>query len=79
MINIRGDGMQQFAIVNLARRTGDRFRDIDEELRQRVLSCLDGQAAGEHARMLVRDGGQLDSEEQGRVFGEALPKGLRLR
>jgi molecular chaperone DnaK (HSP70) len=79
MINIRGDGMQQFAIVNLARRTGDRFRDIDEESRQRVLDYLDGQAAGEHARMLVRDGGQLDIDEQGRVFGEALPKGLRLR
>jgi len=27
---------------------------------------------------LVRDGGSLDSEEQGLVFGESLPKGLRL-
>jgi hypothetical protein len=65
--------------VNLTRRTGDRFRDIEEDLRQRVLEYLDRQAASEHARMLVRDGGQLDTDEQGRVFGEALPKGLRLR
>jgi hypothetical protein len=28
---------------------------------------------------LVRDGGLLDQDEQGRVFGEALPKGLRIR
>ena len=27
---------------------------------------------------MVRDGGSLDSDEQGLVFGESLPKGLRL-
>jgi hypothetical protein len=74
-----GDMMQQFAVVNLARRTHDRFRDIDEGLRQRVIDWLDECGAPEHARSLVRDGGQLDVEEQGRVFGESLPKGLRVR
>jgi hypothetical protein len=73
------DSMTQFAVVNLARRTSDRFRDIDDGLRQRVIDWLDAHAAGEHARMLVREGGQLDVHEQGRVFGEALPKGLRVR
>jgi len=71
--------MLQFALVNLARRTGDRFRDIDEALRERVLEWLMRHAAGEHARMLVRERGQLADEEQTSVFGEALPKGLRVR
>jgi molecular chaperone DnaK (HSP70) len=73
------DAMKQFAVVNLARRTNDRFRDIDETLRQRVIYWLDRNAAGEHAKQLVLVGGQLDVEEQGQVFGEALPKGLRVR
>jgi hypothetical protein len=73
------DAMAQFAVVNLARRTGDRFRDIDESLRQGVLDWVDQCQAGDHARMLVQEGGQLDTAEQSRVFGEALPKGLRVR
>jgi hypothetical protein len=73
------DAMTQFALVNLTRRSGDRFRDIDERLRERVLSWLDERSSGEHARSLVREGGALDAEEQSRVFGESLPKGLRLR
>ena len=73
------DAMTQFALVNLARKTGDRFRDIDDSLRSRVLNWLAQRGAGEHARKLVAEGGQLDAEEQGRVFGESLPKGLRVR
>jgi hypothetical protein len=73
------DAMTQFAVVNLARKTDDRFRDIDEPLRGRVLEWLSQHGAGEHARSLVAEGGQLDADEQGRVFGESLPKGLRVR
>jgi molecular chaperone DnaK (HSP70) len=73
------DSATQFAVVQLARKTGDRYRDIDADLRQRTLAWLTSHAAGEHALQLVEQGGQLDVEEQNRVFGEALPKGLRLR
>ena len=73
------DAMLQFALVNLSRRTGDRYRDLPEDLRSRVLDWLDEQEASEHARKLVREGDELAAEEQDRVFGEALPKGLRLR
>jgi hypothetical protein len=73
------DAMTQFAIVNLARRTGDRYRDIDDKLRERVMQWLTDRSADEHALALVTSGGQLDAEEQSRVFGESLPKGLRLR
>jgi hypothetical protein len=74
-----GEAMIQFALVNLARRTGDRFRDIDDAARSRVLQTLSERGATEHAVKLVGEGGQLDMQEQGRVFGESLPKGLRVR
>jgi hypothetical protein len=73
------DAMTQFALQNLARKSGDRFRDIDAPLQGRVLAWLDQRGAGEHAKLLVAAGGQLDADEQGRVFGESLPKGLRVR
>jgi len=65
-------------VMQLARRTDDRYRDVDDVLRDRVLDWLEDHSASEHYRQLVRDGGRLDDEEQGRVFGESLPQGLRL-
>jgi hypothetical protein len=73
------DAMSQFAAVQLARRTDDRYRDIPEPLRERVLVWLQQAGAAPHAIELVRTAGQLNVEEQARVFGEALPKGLRIR
>ena len=73
------DPMTQFAVVQLARRTEDRYRDIAEPLRDRVLAWLERASASPHAINLVRTAGQLDVEEQTRVFGESLPKGLRIR
>ena len=73
------DAMIQFAIVNLSRRTGDRFRDLAEPLPARVVAWLRDRSAGEHAVKLVQQGGPLDRDEQSRVFGESLPKGLRIR
>jgi molecular chaperone DnaK (HSP70) len=73
------DAMSQFAAVQLARRTDDRYRDIPEPLRDRVLAWLQDASASPHAINLVRTAGQLDAEEQTRVFGESLPKGLRIR
>ena len=66
------------AAMQLARRTGDRYRDVPEKLRGKVLDWLGKRAAPPHFLQLVREGGQLDTEEQGLVFGEALPKGLRI-
>ncbi len=69
----------QFAVVQMARRTDDRHRDVAAEVRERIVDWLRDQGAAEHAIELVRDGGELDSEEQNRVFGEALPSGLRIQ
>ncbi|MBC7853773.1 MAG: molecular chaperone DnaK, partial [Pirellulaceae bacterium] len=73
------DAMSVFAVVQIARRTHDRYRDMPESLRDRVLAWLGRANAPLHAVELVRTGGQLDEQEQTRVFGESLPKGLRIR
>ncbi len=72
------DAIEQFAVVQLARRTDDRYRDLPTDLRQLAVDWLTQHDAAAHAIQLVRDGGQLDREEQDRIFGEALPSGLRL-
>lgn len=72
------DAQTTFAVVQLARKTGDRYRDIAERARRETLAWLESQQAAEHSLRLVRDGGALDAEEQSRAFGESLPKGLRL-
>lgn len=70
--------IDQFAVVQFARRTDDRYRDLPNDLRGRAADWLAETDASEHAIQLVRDGGELDSDEQDRVFGEALPSGLRI-
>jgi hypothetical protein len=65
-------------VMLLARRTDDRHRDIAEDLRERVVPWLEANSAPEHFGQLVKTGGTLDHEEQGLVFGESLPSGLRI-
>jgi hypothetical protein len=72
------DPVQRLAVMQLARRTGDRYRDLPDKQRRKILKWLATQNAPAHFAELVRDGGQLDSEEQGLIFGEAVPKGLRI-
>jgi hypothetical protein len=68
----------QLAVMQLARRTDDRYRDLPEKLRLQAADWLALQDARAHFIELVRAGGSLDSDEQGLVFGESLPKGLRI-
>jgi hypothetical protein len=68
----------QLAVMQLARRTDDRYRDLPERARREAVDWLTFGEAPRHFIELVRDGGRLDREEEGLVFGEALPKGLRL-
>ncbi len=73
------DDADKLAVLQLARRTGDRYRDLGDKLRREVIDWMQGQAAPPHFIELVSTGGMLDREEQGRVFGESLPKGLQIR
>lgn len=72
------NSIEHLAITQMARRTDDRYRDISHEQRADVIDWLTSHGSVERLVTIVRDGGKFDAEEQGRVFGEALPQGLRL-
>jgi hypothetical protein len=72
------DSACQLAVMQLARRTDDRYRDLPETLRREATDWLKYSDAPPHFIELVRNGGSLENEEAGLVFGEALPKGLTL-
>ncbi|MEK6262964.1 MAG: Hsp70 family protein [Planctomycetota bacterium] len=72
------DPLVSFAVMQLARKTGDRYRDIDETTRHSVLAWMDRTQTAKRHRDLVREVGTLETEDQSLLFGEALPKGLRI-
>ncbi|MDF7800233.1 Hsp70 family protein [Pontiellaceae bacterium B1224] len=67
-----------FALMHLARFTGDRYRDLPDASRANVLAEFQTLEAPQRLTALVRDGGLLDAEEQDHAFGDALPPGLHL-
>ncbi len=67
-----------FAATLLARLSGDRERDLDEPLRARVGQRLRAAKAPASWLRMVEEVVELDEADAGRVFGEALPPGLRL-
>ncbi len=67
-----------FAAVLLARMSGDRARDLDPQSRQSVLDRLSAFKAPPLWIEMVSEVKQLDETETRRVFGEALPSGLKL-
>lgn len=67
-----------FAIAQLARRTGDRARDIDEALRRRVVEALEAAHVPRAWRAAVEDVVQLSRDDEARVLGDTLPVGLAL-
>jgi hypothetical protein len=75
---LRDAAATPLALTLLARKTGDRYRDLAAADRRRVGEWLTAHDAPAHYRQLVEEGGRLDAEEQGRVFGESLPVGLRI-
>ncbi len=68
-----------FALVQIARRTGDRFRDVSDATRDTALGWLERHGAPGHFVDLVRAGGELRTEERSEAFGESLPFGLELK
>lgn len=72
------DSSLNLALMQCARRVGDRYRDINDQLRSDVLGRLQRTSAPEHYKTLVSQGGKLASEEAGEVMGDSLPLGLVL-
>jgi len=72
-----------FAAAHIARKTGDRSRDIDGELsdgalREQVLQKLAASGAPANWSAMVREVVELDQASTTRMFGDALPPGLKL-
>jgi molecular chaperone DnaK (HSP70) len=72
------DPMSHLAVMQLARKTEDRYRDIPEKARRQAVDWLFQHGASRHFVDLVQSAGSLEADEQGMVFGESLPKGLRI-
>ena len=67
-----------FAAAQLARRSGDRARDLPSALREEVATRLEAAKVPPSWVTMVREGGMLDEEDRRRSFGESLPPGLKL-
>jgi hypothetical protein len=67
-----------FAAALLARASGDRERDLDPALRERVAGRLEDTGAPSSWVRMVREVSHLRAEDERRIFGESLPPGLRL-
>ena len=68
-----------FAIVQVARCTGDRTRDLDESLRQKVAAHFSAFQAGQRLARQVLEVVSLEAQEQARILDESLPVGLHIR
>ncbi|MSP17621.1 MAG: molecular chaperone DnaK [Myxococcales bacterium] len=69
-----------FPAAQLARMTGDRSRDLDDELRGQLaarLRALPG-GTGERSARLVEELVDLEAREERVAYGDSLPSGLRL-
>jgi molecular chaperone DnaK (HSP70) len=62
----------EFPAAQLGRMTGDRARDIDDDVRARLAARLTGRAA-----KLVTEIVELEAREERVAFGDSLPTGLR--
>ncbi|MEJ2765708.1 Hsp70 family protein [Photobacterium sp. MCCC 1A19761] len=67
-----------FAAVMMSRMTGDRTLDLDDANRQAVIDKLKASKAPESWIQMVSEVKVLTEDETKRVFGDALPTGLRL-
>ena len=75
------DGGEKTAlpIAQLGRRTGDRARDIDESVREKLADKLNTLPSGDRMARLVTEVVTLEAREERVLLGDTLPAGLRIR
>jgi len=66
-----------YAISQMGRLTGDRTRDIDEDLKKEAIEFLESNGDQNGAELLKKVV-QIKSDEEKQIFGEALPAGIIL-
>jgi hypothetical protein len=67
-----------YMLMQIARRSDDCYRDRSDKSRQEAADYLCIADAPSHFIDFVRRAGALDTAEQNLVFGESLPKGLKV-
>lgn len=67
-----------FAATQLCRMSGDRQRDLSDELREQVAARLEAHGAPASWVRMVREVTRLEAADERRIFGESLPPGLVL-
>ena len=67
-----------FAVVLIARMSGDRSRDIDADWRQKIVAKLIAAKAPTSWLEMVETVKELNEDETKKIFGEGLPAGLTL-
>ena len=68
-----------FTLIQLGRCIGDRERDLDAALRQRVAERVRDLPNGARAARLLTELVPLEAQERARILDESLPVGLQLR
>lgn len=68
-----------FALMQVARCTGDRTRDLEDDLRHRLAERLSSLSSGQRWAAQVLEVMPLEAREQARILDESLPVGLRIR
>ena len=66
------------AVVQMARKTGDRLRDIDEEQLSPIKEWLNSQKDGHTYLKLLEKPVPMEKQEETVIFGESLPVGLMI-
>ncbi len=77
-VNWRKIPQAGFAATLMARMSGDRTRDITDELRQQVIDKLNASKMPAAWIDMVSSVKELNAAEEKQIFGEALPAGLTL-
>ena len=67
-----------FAAAQLARLTGDRTRDLDDEIRAGAVAALRSAGAPETWLRMLSEVAALETADEARALGDTLPLGLRL-
>lgn len=67
-----------FAAALIARKTGDRERDVSDGLRQKILEALRASKAPASWAAMVREVVELSKADEKRLLGDSLPVGLKL-
>ena len=77
-LGLEGANDTAFAAVQLGRLTGDRSRDLDEEIRTRTAAALRAAKAPDEWHRLLTEVVALSAPDEARALGDTLPIGLRL-